>query len=247
MSHKLPHSDAPTGVAPPHAQLIQMATAYWVSRAVYAAAKLDLADHLAGGPKSAADLAVPTSTHGPSLHRLMRALASLGVLSEDTDQRFALTALGEGLRRGATGSARATILALAGNWWWRGWEHILHSLETGETGMERASGTTVFDYLAHEPQEASYFNDAMIGFHGEEPHGGCRGVRLLRLRDCRRCRRRDRQSSGRHSRAPSPGAWHSRRPAARHSRSSHPHRAPRLYRSRHNRGNRLFRKCTSGR
>ena len=62
MSHKLPHSDAPTGVAPPHAQLIQMATAYWVSRAVYAAAKLDLADHLAGGPKSAADLAVPTST-----------------------------------------------------------------------------------------------------------------------------------------------------------------------------------------
>ena len=47
---------------------------------------------------------------------------------------------------------------------------LLHSLETGETGMERASGTTVFDYLAHEPQEASYFNDAMIGFHGAEPH-----------------------------------------------------------------------------
>ena len=169
MSHRLPHSDAPTGVAPPHAQLIQMATAYWVSRAVFAAAKLDLADHLAGGPKSAADLAVPTRTHGPSLHRLMRALASLGILSEDTDQRFALTALGEGLRHGATGSARATILALAGTWWWRGWEYILHSLETGETGMQRASGTTVFDYLAHEPQEAAYFNDAMIGFHGAEP------------------------------------------------------------------------------
>src|SRR2546428_9307961 len=70
--------------APPaHVQLIQMGTAYWVSRIVYAAARLGLADLLAGGPKSAAELAEPTQTHAPSLHRLMRTLAGLGVLSED--------------------------------------------------------------------------------------------------------------------------------------------------------------------
>jgi len=45
---------------PPHVQLIQMGTAYWISRVVYAAAKLGLADHLAGGSKSAAELAAPT-------------------------------------------------------------------------------------------------------------------------------------------------------------------------------------------
>ena len=35
--------------------------------------------------------------------------------------------------------------------------------------MEKKFGMTVFDYLAQHPQEASYFNEAMIGFHGEEP------------------------------------------------------------------------------
>jgi len=154
---------------PPHARLIQMGTGYWVSRIVYAAAKLGLADHLARGPRSASELAEPTHTHAPSLHRLMRALAGLGVLTEDVDHRFALTPLGEALKASAPGSARATILALAGDWWWRGWEQFDYSLETGHTGMQKAFAMSVFEYLAKHPQEASYFNEAMIGFHGDEP------------------------------------------------------------------------------
>lgn len=71
-----------TETAPPHAQLVQMATAHWVSHIVYVAAKLSLADHLARGPKSADELAGPTKTHAPSLYRLMRTLASLGVVTE---------------------------------------------------------------------------------------------------------------------------------------------------------------------
>ena len=39
-----------------------MGTAYWVSRLVYTAASIGLADHLADGPKSAADLAGVTGT-----------------------------------------------------------------------------------------------------------------------------------------------------------------------------------------
>jgi len=146
-----------------------MGTAYWVSRMVYAAAKLGIADHLAEGPKSAAELAGPTHTHAPSLHRLMRALAGLGVLSENANHRFALTPLGEALKTGAPGSARATILALAGDWWWRGWEQFDYCVETGNTGMQKAFAMSVFEYLAKHPQEASYFNEAMIGFHGDEP------------------------------------------------------------------------------
>jgi hypothetical protein len=154
---------------PSATQLIQMATGYWVSRIVYAAAKFRLADHLAGGPKSAAELAELTGTHAPSLHRLMRALASLGILSEDANRRFGLAPLGEALKSGAPGSARATILALAGSWWWRGWDQFLYCLETGKTAMEKEFGITIFDYLAQHPEEASYFNEAMIGFHGDEP------------------------------------------------------------------------------
>lgn len=154
---------------PPHAQLIQMATAYWGSRALYAAATLGLADRIADGSRRPADLATETGAHAPSLHRLLRALAGLGIVAEDGDNGFALTALGQALRSGAPGAARATVLALAGDWWWRGWEHVLHAIATGQTGMERAFGTTVFEYLAREPEEATYFNEAMIGFHGAEP------------------------------------------------------------------------------
>ena len=44
-------------------------------------------------------------TH-PSLYRLMRTLANLGILTEDVTRCFALTPLGEALKTGAPGSAR---------------------------------------------------------------------------------------------------------------------------------------------
>ena len=57
-----------TQTAPPHAQLAQMATAYWVSDIVYVAAKLSLADHLAEGPKTAEELPGQQGlTHPPSI------------------------------------------------------------------------------------------------------------------------------------------------------------------------------------
>ncbi len=154
---------------PPHVQLIQMSTGFWVSRLVFVAAKLGLADRLAQGAKSAAELAGPTGTHVNSLHRLMRALASLGILSQRADNRFGLTSLGEALKTGAPGSARSSIIALAGQWAWRAWEEFPHSVETGSTAMEKAWGMSLFEFLAKHPEEASYFSEAMVGFHGDEP------------------------------------------------------------------------------
>jgi hypothetical protein len=154
---------------PPHAQLIQMATGKWVAAIVYAAAKLGIADHLADGPRSAMELSGATRTHAPSLHRLMRTLAGLGILTEREAQRFALTPLGEALRTGATGSARATLMAFCGRAFWHSWEEIVYSLETGNSGFEKANGMPVFEYLAQHPEEASYFSEAMVGFHGPEP------------------------------------------------------------------------------
>ena len=157
------------GIVPPHVQLIQMGTAYWVSRIVFVAAKLGLADRLAEGPKSAADLAGSTGAHSRSLHRLMRTLAGLGILSERADHSFSLTPLGEALKTGAPGSARSSILSLAGQWAWRAWEEFPHSVNTGDTAMEKAWGMPIFEFLAKHPQEASYFSEAMVGIHGEEP------------------------------------------------------------------------------
>jgi len=125
-----------------------MALAYCTSRIVYIAAKLGLADHLAEGPKTADALAGATGTHAPSLYRLMRALASLGILTEDTTHQFALTPLGQALQTGAPGSAHATILTLAGDRMWRGWEQMLYSVQTGQSGVEKSLGMPMFEWLA---------------------------------------------------------------------------------------------------
>lgn len=154
---------------PPHVQLIQFAMAPFVTKVVYAAARLGLADHLAAGPKSAAELAGPTKTHGPSLHRLMRTLAGLGLLSHVGGQRFALTPVGEALKSGAPGAARSTLLTLGSPPFVAAIEEIKHSLQTGETGFQKANGMPIFDYLGKHPEEARLFSETMIGFHGAEP------------------------------------------------------------------------------
>ena len=99
----------------------------------------------------------------------MRTLAGLGILTEQDGQRFALTPLGEALKTGAPGCARSTLLAFGGQAFWRSWEGMLHSVQTGETGFEKVNGAPVFDYLAKHPDQAAHFSEAMVGFHGAEP------------------------------------------------------------------------------
>jgi hypothetical protein len=146
-----------------------MATGCWVSRLITTAAEFRIADHLAAGPRSAADLAETTRTNRRALHRFMRALASLGILRQNEDDTFALTPLGEALKTGAPGSARSTVLAMAGPWMWQAFGDFRHSLETGQTAMEKVFGMPIFDYLAQHPDQAAQFSEAMVGIHGQEP------------------------------------------------------------------------------
>jgi hypothetical protein len=154
---------------PPHVQLIEMGTAYWVSRVVYAAAKLGLADHLDSRPMAAAELARLVGAHAPSLHRFMRTLAGLGILTEGEAQRFALTPLGAALKTGAPGSAKSSVLALGSPWCTAAFDNLGYALETGRTGFEKVWGMPIFEYLAQHPEEASLFSETMVGFHSQEP------------------------------------------------------------------------------
>jgi hypothetical protein len=143
--------------------------AYWTSCIVYVAARLSLADHLADGPEGVDELARLTGTNAPSLYRLMRALANLGILTESAARRFALTPLGEALKTGAPGSARASVLTIASDTWMRGFCELQYSVQTGKVGFEKSLGEPFFDWLAKHPEEASLFSETMIGFHGAEP------------------------------------------------------------------------------
>jgi O-methyltransferase domain/Dimerisation domain len=153
--------------APPHQdQLIQMATAHWVSRVLYVAAEMNLADRLADVPRTAEELAQSTATDAPSLYRMMRTLASLGLFTEGPSHRFSLTLLGEAFR---TSTVRATVLTVAGDLITKSLEELPYSVQTGKSGFEKAFGMPFFEYLANHPAEASLFSETMVGFHGSEP------------------------------------------------------------------------------
>jgi hypothetical protein len=100
---------------------------------------------------------------------VLRALASLGLFTESTEGRFALTPLGDALRSGAPGSARATVLTLGAPWFTRPLEELLYSVQTGKPAFDRIQGMPAFDWLSKHPEEASLFSETMVGFHGMEP------------------------------------------------------------------------------
>jgi hypothetical protein len=101
------------GPIPAHVRLINLATATWPCRALYAAAKLGIADQLSQGPASAETLSAAVGRDSGSIKPLLTALTNFGVLSATDNRTFALTKLGSCLRTGAPGSARAVILLMS--------------------------------------------------------------------------------------------------------------------------------------
>jgi hypothetical protein len=157
--------DGPTGAGavPPPATLLQMMTGYWVSQALYVAAKLGVADLLADGPRPVEELAAATQTDARSLRRVLRALASVGVFTEASPGAVALTPLAALLRTGTPDSMRALAIMYAEEQY-RAWGDILHSVQTGETAFEQQFGASYFAYLAQHPAADRVFNEAMTGW-----------------------------------------------------------------------------------
>jgi O-methyltransferase domain/Dimerisation domain len=158
-----------SGGPPPHATLIQMGTAFWGSYMLLVAAQLEIADRLAGGARGASELAAELGLNSDAFYRFLRTLAGMGLVTEGKSKTFALTPLGDALKKDAPGSAYATILTLTGPIGARSWALLRYSLETGRPGLEKGFGQPLFDYLAERPREASLFSETMVGFHGAEP------------------------------------------------------------------------------
>lgn len=148
---------------PPPVAMLQMISGFWISRAIYIAAKLGIADHLRDGHRTIDELATATGTHAPSLYRVMRALASVGVFTEDEKIGFALTPLAETLRTDVPGSLRAFATVELGEEHYPAWGELLHSVKTGEIAFDRAFGMPVWKFFEQNPENAETFNDAMTG------------------------------------------------------------------------------------
>lgn len=139
------------------AQLMMFIVGKWISKPIYAAAELGIADMLTEGPKTITELAQASHTHAPSLYRMMRALSCVGIFAEISDQRFELTPIAEYLK---TGVMRSIALMFNSDWNDRAWGYFLDSIKTGDTAFETAHGMPVADWLEKNPRAAAVFNEA---------------------------------------------------------------------------------------
>jgi SAM-dependent methyltransferase len=102
--------------------------------------------------------------HAPSLHRLLRLLASAGVFAEQEDGRFALTPLGETLRADVPGSARSGVMLFGGPRVQEAWGDLEYCVRTGEPAYRKRGIDDPFVEMAKHPEDAAVFDAAMADF-----------------------------------------------------------------------------------
>src|SRR5947209_13772964 len=162
-------SSAAPAALPADVQILQMASAPFITQALYVAAKLGIADLLSERPKTAAELAATTDTDQRSLYRILRALASVGVFSETEFSTFVNTPLSETLRTDAPNSTRYYVTFIGEEPHWRNIGHTMYSVRTGKPAWEHVHGEPCFPYLFNTNKElGEVFNRAMISFSHQD-------------------------------------------------------------------------------
>jgi hypothetical protein len=142
--------------------LWKLANGYRMTQALYVAVVLRISDHLAAGPRETSWLAEQAQCDPPSLYRLLRALATVGVYEELPDGRFGLTSQGEALRRDVPGSMAPWVEFMAGSSSHRAaWDGLLGSIRTGENAFKTVHGVSAWDYRAAHPEDNATFDGAM--------------------------------------------------------------------------------------
>ncbi len=141
--------------------IFQLASGLWVSRALWAAARLKLADMVGDEPMTLDALAEASGTRADMLGRLMNALTSFGIFARTADGRFEHNEVSRHLRTDHPVSQRAIIESVFGHEHYEAWGAIEHSLRTGETAFDSQYGMPVFAWFGERPASAKLFSEAM--------------------------------------------------------------------------------------
>jgi SAM-dependent methyltransferase len=145
------------------ARLLELIHMRLISESIYAVASLGIADLLASEPRTAEALAERTGVNAPYLRRVMRALVSFGVFAVDSAGRFALTPMGQYLKRNADGSLHSAALLFGGKDSARMIELFLECVTKGKSAAQIRFGTWT-NWIESDPELLGYFNAAMTAF-----------------------------------------------------------------------------------
>jgi SAM-dependent methyltransferase len=146
---------------PPPLALFQILSGKWGAQAVAAAAELGLADHLSEAPRAVAEVATECGFNELNLYRLMRALATLGVLVEHDGRRFSLSPVGVALRRDSGHPFGVWSIMLGSDFHNLASSGLADGVRTGQSPFRLKHGKTLFDWLLQQPKALQVFNDAM--------------------------------------------------------------------------------------
>ena len=148
-------------MVPPEVALLEIASGFMATHAVYAAARLRIADLLTDGPRSADDLAAEAGSDPDATYRLLRACAALRIFLQDADGRFALTPMADRLRSERPDSVLPVILMLGDPDYQAPWGRLARTVETGSPGADEVFGSSIWDYLDTHPEFGRTFDNAM--------------------------------------------------------------------------------------
>ncbi len=152
----------PNKVTPAPFRLVQIGSAYWQSRALFVAARLDVATVLGTERLDASELAGRVGANGDALGRLMRFLAAMGIFEETAPMVFRNNKLSDCLRSHDSQSVRAMIMmhnseAISRPWF----EQLEAGIRSGTPPFRLSHGEDLFDYLDHHADFYRQFSEAM--------------------------------------------------------------------------------------
>jgi hypothetical protein len=131
--------------------------------AVRVAATLRIADHITRGRRTAPELAEATGADTDALGRVLRHLATKGVLAADESGRYQLAALGDALLDDHPAGLRAMLdLDSAIGRAELSFVQLLHTVRTGAPAFPAQFGRSFWDDLAADPTRSASF-DAQMG------------------------------------------------------------------------------------
>jgi hypothetical protein len=144
--------------------LIERIGGYMTAHALGVVADLGIADLIKDGVRSSDELAAETGAHEPSLRRILRLLAAVGVTTEPEPARFGLTEVGAQLRSDSPDSMRAFTRVFCSPMWFTAWQGLGQAVATGELAFSQAKGSDFYTTLAADTEFSALFHEAM----GEE-------------------------------------------------------------------------------
>ena len=138
----------------------------WRGQTLYAGAALDVFTHLEPDRyRAAEEVAGGIGADAAMLYRLLRALATIGLLAENDSKQFRLTEAGGLLRGDHPHSLRAMALLEEGAEHYAIWKHLVPMIRDGrQNGFAREFGLMAFDYANANPTYGDVFDRAMSSY-----------------------------------------------------------------------------------